>query len=330
MAAAAEAASAAGTGIRRLIISPHSARRLYFAGDRLYRSDNRGDSWTRGERRTSRASSIATKIPIMGKVWPADSVAYKQATTTLSTITALDESPLLEGLIYVGTDDGIVQVTEDGGNELAQGRARSPACRSTPTSPTCTRRRAMSNTVFVTLNNYLRGDFKPYVMKSADRGRTWTSISGDLPERSGAWSIVQDTVNPNLLFAGLEFGVLLHVRRRRALGAAEGRPAGFTGARPRSSSAERTISSSAPSAAGRSSSTTTRRSATSTPQALADEARLFPLRDAYLFDVLNQVEAAWGDTGDAEPAVRRAVHVPRRSGGGGRRKARADNRGRYG
>ena len=56
-----------------------------------------------------------TKIPIMGKVWSADSVAYMEATTRLSTITALDESPLLEGLLYVGTDDGLIQVTEDGG-----------------------------------------------------------------------------------------------------------------------------------------------------------------------------------------------------------------------
>ena len=80
----------------------------------MYRSDDRGDSWTVISPDLTRNLDPAT-IPIMGKVWPSNSVAFNQATTRLSTITALDESPLLEGLIYVGTDDGLVQVTEDGG-----------------------------------------------------------------------------------------------------------------------------------------------------------------------------------------------------------------------
>ena len=64
-----------------------------------------------------------------------------------------------------------------------------------------------ANTVFATFNDWNRGNFKPYVARSADRGRTWTLITGDLPVRSGAWSIVQDTINPNLLFVGMEFGL---------------------------------------------------------------------------------------------------------------------------
>src|SRR5689334_22190896 len=96
------------------IISPHAARRLYIGGDRVYRSDDRGDTWTAISGDLTR-NLDATKIPIMGKVWPPDSVAFNEATTRISTITALDESPLLEGLIYAGTDDGLIQVTEDGG-----------------------------------------------------------------------------------------------------------------------------------------------------------------------------------------------------------------------
>ena len=64
-----------------------------------------------------------------------------------------------------------------------------------------------ADTVFATFNNYQRGDYKPYVYRSTDRGRTWTSIAGNLPARSGAWAIAQDHVNGNLLFAGMEFGV---------------------------------------------------------------------------------------------------------------------------
>ena len=97
-----------------LIVSPHNSRRLYYGGERLYRSDDRGDSWVTVSPDLTRQLD-ATKIEIMGKVWPPYSVAFNQATTTLSTITAIDESPLLDGLLYVGTDDGLVQISEDGG-----------------------------------------------------------------------------------------------------------------------------------------------------------------------------------------------------------------------
>ena len=96
------------------IISPHSPRRLYWASNRLYRSDDRGDTWTVVSPDLSRNLN-RDEIPIMGKLWPADSIARNTSTTALSNIVSLDESPLLEGLIYAGTDDGLVQVTEDGG-----------------------------------------------------------------------------------------------------------------------------------------------------------------------------------------------------------------------
>ena len=146
----------------------------------------------------------------MGKVWPADAVARNESTTALSNIVSLDESPLLEGLIYAGTDDGLVQVTEDGGKNWRK-IEQFPACRSGPTCPTCSPRRAMRNTVFVALNNWQRGDYKPYLVKSTDRGRTWTTITGNLPDRHDVWAVVQDHVNGNLLFAGTEFGVFTSV-----------------------------------------------------------------------------------------------------------------------
>jgi hypothetical protein len=70
---------------------------------------------------------------------------------------------------------------------------------------------ADANTVFATFNNWQRGDYRPWILKSSDRGRTWTSITGNLPERSGAWSIEQDHLDPDLLFAGMEFGVWFSV-----------------------------------------------------------------------------------------------------------------------
>jgi photosystem II stability/assembly factor-like uncharacterized protein len=281
-----------------LIVSPHSARRLYFAGERVYRSDDRGDSWNAISGDLTRQLD-ATKIPIMGKVWPPDSVAFNQATTTLSTITALDESPLLAGLIVAGTDDGVVQITEDGGKEWRKIEAFPGVPEHTYVTDVHLSPRD-SDTIFVTLNNYLRGDFKPYVAKSADRGRTCTSVSGDLPQRSGAWSIVQDDVNPNLLFAGLEFGVHFTVD-----GGVHWVPltSGIPTAQARDLVIQRRDNDLVVGTFGRGAFILDDYTALRelTPQALAEEARLFPLRDAFMFDVLNQVSAAWGDPATPNP-----------------------------
>src|SRR4029453_18906719 len=96
------------------IISPHSSRRLYWASNYVYRSDDRGDTWTSISLDLSRNLN-RDELPIMGKVWPADAIARNTSTTPLSNIVAIDESPLLDGLLYVGTDGGLVQVTEDAG-----------------------------------------------------------------------------------------------------------------------------------------------------------------------------------------------------------------------
>src|SRR5690606_29317193 len=97
-----------------VMVSPHRNTRLYFGSQFLYRSDNRGESWMRISPDLTRNLDRDT-LPIMGKVWPPGSVALNGSTTALSNIVTIDESPLHEGLIWVGTDDGLVQVTEDGG-----------------------------------------------------------------------------------------------------------------------------------------------------------------------------------------------------------------------
>src|SRR4029078_6632868 len=134
------------------------SRRLYFAGDRVYRTDDRGDSWTAVSPDLTRNLDRA-KIEIMGKVWPNDAVAYMEATTRLSTITALDESPLLEGLLYAGTDDGLIQISEDRGKNWR--KADPHACAPEFTYVTDVQGSSRDvNTVFVTLNDWNRGNFK--------------------------------------------------------------------------------------------------------------------------------------------------------------------------
>jgi photosystem II stability/assembly factor-like uncharacterized protein len=282
-----------------VIISPHSARRLYYGGERLYRSNDRGDSWTAISGDLTRQLD-ATKIPIMGKVWPPDSVAFNQATTQLSTITTIDESPLLEGLLYVGTDDGNVQVTDDGGKNWRKIDAFPGVAQYAYVTDVAASPRDV-DTVFVTFNNYQRGDFKPYVMKSTDRGKTWTSIAGDLPARSGAWSIVQDHVNANLLFAGLEFGVFFTVDGGAHWVQLRG---GIPTTQARDLVIQRRENDLVVASFGRGAYILDDYGALRdvTPQTLGEEARLFPLRDAYQYDQLGQVRAAWGDTATPNPS----------------------------
>ncbi len=192
-----------------LLISPHSHTRIYYAAQILFRSDDRGDTWRAVSPDLTR-NMDRNRLQVMGRVWGVDAVAKNASTSFYGTIVALTESPMVEGLLYAGTDDGLIQVTEDGG----QTWRKVEVVRGVPEMTYVNDLEASvhePNTVFATFNNHKRGDFKPYVFKSVDRGRSWTSITGDLPERGSTYTIVQDHVNPNLLFVGTEFGIFFTV-----------------------------------------------------------------------------------------------------------------------
>lgn len=185
------------------IISPHSNTRLYMASQFVYRSDDRGNSWRKISPDLTRQIDRNT-LAVMGKVWGPDAVAKNTSTAIYSNISALWESPQREGLLWVGTDDGLVQVSEDGGANWR----RTAAPPGVPENAYVTRIRASlheQNTAYVTFSNHQNGDFKPYAYRTADLGRTWTSINGDLPIRGGTFAIAEDHVDPKLLFIGTEF-----------------------------------------------------------------------------------------------------------------------------
>ena len=195
------------------IISPHSPTRLYLGANRLFRSDDRGNSWKPVSPDLTRQTDRNT-LPVMGRVWTPEAVAQHQSTATWGNISALSESRKREGLIYVGTDDGVVQFSYDGGANWRRSETP-PGLPDYKSYGVYVQRLFASkideNTVYALWDNTKNGDFKPYIYKSTDRGASWTSIAGDLPATHPTLSFAEDHVNPNLLFVGTEFGLFFTV-----------------------------------------------------------------------------------------------------------------------
>jgi photosystem II stability/assembly factor-like uncharacterized protein len=187
------------------IISPHLRTRLYFAADKLFRSDDRGDTWQLVSGQLSRDLD-RDKLPVMGRIWSIDAVAKNASTAHFGNASALAESPKKEGLIYVGTDDGLVQVTEDGGKNWRK-IEKFPGVADMSYVTRIIASNHDANTAYVSFDNHQSNDFKPYLLKTTDAGRTWTSISSNLPKNGPVLAIAEDHVNPNLLFTGTEFGL---------------------------------------------------------------------------------------------------------------------------
>ena len=206
--------AANGPGLRwnwdsPLMVSPHSPSRLYFAAERLLRSDDRGNSWRIISPDLSR-NIDRTQLRMMDRVQSVDAVARNQSTTLYGNITTIAESPLQESVLITGTNDGRISVSEDGGTTW-----RSIDRFATVPETTYVTRVAASNhdarTIYATFNNHWTGDYKPYVLKSTDLGSTWTNITGNLPARGSVWVVAEDPRNRNLLFVGTDFGVFTTV-----------------------------------------------------------------------------------------------------------------------
>jgi len=192
-----------------VLISPHDPARLYFASQRVWRSDDRGDSWTPISGDLSHGID-RLKQAMMGRTWSINAAWDLWAMSKFGTITSLSESPLLEGLLYAGTDDGRIHVSEDSGQNWFS-IERLPDVPDAFFVNDIKADLHDADTVYVVVDDHKSGDFSPYVLKSTDRGRSWKSISENLPERHVVWRIVQDHVNPKLFFLGTEFGVFFSI-----------------------------------------------------------------------------------------------------------------------
>ena len=192
-----------------ILISPHKSSTLFFGTQRVWKSEDYGDTWTAISGDLTR-NEKRTRQPLMGRTWSFDSPWDLYAMSSFNTVTSLSQSPLVEGLVYAGTDDGFIQVTEDGGRNWRR-IDKLPGVPSRFFVNDIKADLYNPDVVYVVVDDHKSGDFSPYVLKSENRGRSWKSIAGNLPERHVLWRIVQDHKKPGLMFLGTEFGVFFTV-----------------------------------------------------------------------------------------------------------------------
>ncbi len=188
-----------------IVISKHDNKTLYFAAQVIFKSTDMGSSWKVISPDLSRGLD-RNKLPVMGKIWSVDAVAKNQSTSIYGNITAMAESPFNAQLLYAGTDDGLIHVSSDGGQNWLKidnitGVPKQCLIQNIYTS------RHDANVAWAVFNNHRNGDFKPYLVKTVDQGKTWQIVSTNLPERGSLQCIMEDHKSKNLLFAGTEFGV---------------------------------------------------------------------------------------------------------------------------
>lgn len=188
-----------------ILISPFDHNTIYFGANKLFKSTDRGDSWTEISGDLTRHLDV-NKMKIMGRIWGPDAVAKNSSTTFYGTTTCISESPLKRGLLYVGTDDGLIQVTDNDGKTWRK-VGKFPGVPDMTYVSTIVPSSHDVNTVYAAFDNHKDEDFKPYILKSTDQGRTWMSISSNLPKDGPVHAIAEDYKDPNLLFVGTEFGL---------------------------------------------------------------------------------------------------------------------------
>jgi photosystem II stability/assembly factor-like uncharacterized protein len=197
-----------------LIISPHDPKTIYYGGNHLFKSTDRGDTWVRlGEDLTTKAvrdeQAILGKLPKRG-----ETLSMHDGVVAWPCITAIAESPVRAGVLYAGTDDGNVQVTRDAGKTWSNVASHMTGV---PKGAYVSRIEASNKeegTVYVTFDNHRSGDFAIYIYASKNHGDSWTKITNGIPPSAGTVHVIrEDPANPNLLFAGTEFGLFVTFNR---------------------------------------------------------------------------------------------------------------------
>jgi photosystem II stability/assembly factor-like uncharacterized protein len=192
-------------------VSPHDHKTLYFGSQRVWKSTDRGNSWKpiSGDLTTNIGRY---ELEMMDRVPSIDALYDNGAMSKFASLTTLSESTIQAGLLYTGSDDGLIHVSEDDGKNWRKSGSLSKV----PAMTFINNIEASShdiNTVFVAADGHQLGDYSSYVFISSDKGKTWRSIAGDLPANTLVWVIKQDHVDENLLFIGTEYGIYFSVNK---------------------------------------------------------------------------------------------------------------------
>ncbi len=193
-------------------ISPHDSNTLYLGGNRLFISNNRGEAWTSTPDLTR--AEDRNELPIMGIVPDEKTLSRHDGTSSWGTITTVAESPVSPGLIWVGTDDGVVQVSRDGGQSWTNlagklmGREEDRATVSRVVAS-----HADAGRAYVSFDRHRLDDFAPYVFTTDDFGDSWRAIHTNLPQVGWVNVVVEHPRNTDLLFAGTETGLFVSFDR---------------------------------------------------------------------------------------------------------------------
>ncbi|MFN8062366.1 MAG: hypothetical protein U0Q12_24655 [Vicinamibacterales bacterium] len=188
-----------------VLVSPHDPKTLYVGGNRLFKSTDRGDSWSATPDLTRREDR--DELEIMGMKPSADMLSRNDGVTAYGTLTSVAESPVTPGVLWVGTDDGLVQLSKDDGKTWTNVTERmpGPARKGRVSRVVASHRDA--RTALVAFDRHQDDDFLPYLYVTSDEGRTWRSLAGGLPRAGWINVVVEHSQNPNLLFVGTETGL---------------------------------------------------------------------------------------------------------------------------
>lgn len=205
----------AGRGEERLrfnwstpfILSPHNPRTVYIGANKLFKSLNRGDSWT------AISPDLTTNDPRKQQVGRLSATPEDTGAERHCTIITISESPVRQGTLYVGTDDGRVQVTQDDGRTWTDIGKNVPGVPANTWVSRVLASKYAEGRVYVTFDGHRSNDFKPYAFVSEDFGKTWAPLVTGLPEGDSLYVITEGEKNPDLLYLGSEMGLRVSMDR---------------------------------------------------------------------------------------------------------------------
>jgi photosystem II stability/assembly factor-like uncharacterized protein len=196
-----------------LVMSPHNSRILYVGGDRFFKSLDRGDTWTASADLTKRVDR--NMLSIMGVSGKDPMASKNDGYTSFGYIVTIAESPMVPGVLWLGTDDGNVQVSRDGGATWTNVAKNVPALAGKPGEMYHINRvepsRYDAATCYLAVDGHRFDDLKPYLFVTRDYGVTWNSIVSNLPTTGTVNVIRQDPKNKDLLYVGTEFGLYISI-----------------------------------------------------------------------------------------------------------------------